>query len=437
MTTTLNQIATWTNDLAIAVKALGDQGYDHNLDQLADAESYRARRSILSIATRIKTHLAEPTDFVQQLATQIQLLACLRWLGEFQVLACIPLTGTISMKDVADLAVVPESQLRRVIRMTATVGFLREPSVGQIAHTPLSASFVTNLSFLDATMFLAETSAPAALHMATSTLRNEPQEELGDSAYSIAFKSSQSFESACAERTRLQRQWSAYRRCVGDFEDHLPGILGRLNWRSLGNACIVDVSAQSTEAATTLAENHTSLQFMVQLVASGTADDDIRNTSSIPEYVHPRVVVQSRSPAAPQTVKDGAVYILRLPPLTASSAAHITAELHAHLPVLRDNLSATLLLAPPILPEPGSVEAERETMARLSDLSRLQLCNQPAFELDVLVEMIQSVRDASGGLVVVTKLRSCDNATAALAVRYQACGGIVERREGYVEEQTA
>ena len=174
---------------------------------------------------------------------QFQLLACLKWFGEFQVLACIPLSGSILAKDVADLAGVPETHLWRVVRMTATAGFLQESSPGHIAHTALSAPFVTNLSFLDATMFLAETVAPTALHMATATQRYARLESPSESAYSIAFNTPQPFEAACVERTRLHRQWSAYRRCTGDIDDSVTELLGRLNWLSLGNACIVDVSS--------------------------------------------------------------------------------------------------------------------------------------------------------------------------------------------------
>ena len=153
------------------------------------------------------------------------------------MLACIPLSGSISVQEVADLADVPETQLCRVVRMTATAGFLREPQPRHIAHTALSAPFVTNLTFLDAIVFLADTAAPTALHMAAATQRHGHQ-----SAYSAAFSTSQSFQSACAERTRLQRQWSAYRRCSGDVNDGVTELLTQLNWHSLGNACIVDVS---------------------------------------------------------------------------------------------------------------------------------------------------------------------------------------------------
>jgi hypothetical protein len=163
-------------------------------------------------------------------------------LGEFQVLACSPLSGSVPAKDVADLAGVPETQLCRIVRTTVTAGFLHEPQPGHISHTALSAPFVTKLSYLDAAIFLAETAAPTALQMAVATQRNGHSDRLSESAYSLAFSTSQTFQSACEQQTKLQRQWSAYRRCMGDMDDSLTELLSQLDWRSLGNACIVDVS---------------------------------------------------------------------------------------------------------------------------------------------------------------------------------------------------
>lgn len=93
-------------------------------------------------------HQEPQRSYALNRCAQIQLLACL---GEFQVLACIPLKGSILAKDVADMAGVPETRLWRVVRITATASFLHESQPGHIAHTALSAPFVTNLSFLDAT----------------------------------------------------------------------------------------------------------------------------------------------------------------------------------------------------------------------------------------------------------------------------------------------
>jgi hypothetical protein len=51
------------------------------------------------------------------------------------------------------------------------------------------------------------------------------------------------FHSARIDRSRLQRQWSSYNRYAGYMDTTVNELLGRLNWRSLGTACIVDVSS--------------------------------------------------------------------------------------------------------------------------------------------------------------------------------------------------
>ena len=158
------------------------------------------------------------------------------------MLAYIPLTGSVSIKDVAELTGVPEIQLCRTVRMTATAGFLYEPKPYHVAHTALSASFVTKLSYLDATMFLGETAAPVALHMAEATQRQDHSSQPSKSTYSLAFNTSQTFQSACEQRTKLQRQWSSYCQCVSDQDESVMELLSQLDWRSWGNACVVDVS---------------------------------------------------------------------------------------------------------------------------------------------------------------------------------------------------
>lgn len=115
------------------------------------------------------------------------------------------------------------------------------------------------------------------------------------------------------------------------------------------------------------------------------------------ESIKRRITVQKRMPAEVQVVKDAAVYILRLgtpfPPLHAQ----MLAELSAHLGVLRANSSATLILAPPLLPEAGTTDPDVEATARLRDLCRLQLTNQCDLELGELIEMVSSVHESRDG----------------------------------------
>ena len=159
------------------------------------------------------------------------------------MLACIPLNSSVPFKQVADIVGVPEAQLCRVVHMTATAGFLQQPQIGHIAHTPLSALFVTKPSFLDAAMFLSETVAPSALHMAVATQRFGHTHRPEESAYNVAFNTSATFASVYEKHSKLQRQWPAYLHYIaGDVDVSIMEVLAQLDWYSIGKATIVEVS---------------------------------------------------------------------------------------------------------------------------------------------------------------------------------------------------
>jgi hypothetical protein len=155
-----------------------------------------------------------------------------------QVLACIPLKGSIATKELADLINAPEHRLECVVRLMASAKFLAVPSDSTrlMAHTGLSASFVTQLSNLDAIMFLGSAIGPAALQMS----------EAGHGQLSGAAMSSPagplSFDTAIEQQPKLRRQWAAYCGCMREPTPLVVDLLNRLDWARLGRALIVDVS---------------------------------------------------------------------------------------------------------------------------------------------------------------------------------------------------
>lgn len=138
-----------------------------------------------------------------------------------------------------------------------------------------------------------------------------------------------------------------------------------------------------------------------------------------------RITVQQRDPGTLQSVHDAAVYILHLPSPSPGMPSHslgtrIVAELRAHIGVLRASSCAELVLTARLLPEPGAVDPDVEAIARLRDLSLLQLANEREIEMVELMDMLNSVRDSLGRLVLVNKLRSRNNTTVVFKVQYQA-----------------
>ncbi len=175
--------------------------------------------------------------------SQTQVLAGLQWLCEFQVLACIPLDDAVAFRDVADICGVPENQLCRVTRLMATAGFLREPRAGHVGHSPLSAQFVTEPALLDAAMFLAGTAAPAALKMPLATKRFATSDRADQSAYAAAFDTTVPLASVFELQPRLQRQFDTFLSFVtSDDVAGVRDVVMRVDWASLGNATVVDVS---------------------------------------------------------------------------------------------------------------------------------------------------------------------------------------------------
>jgi hypothetical protein len=150
------------------------------------------------------------------------------------------------IKDVSDLIGIPESQLTRVIRMVVTAGFLQELQPGYVAHSTLSASFVIQPSYLDATIFLAERVAPAALRMAVATKQcSMSSKELTQGSHHIGSNTSNGTDFAVADEVRLprlQRQWHAYlRHGTGHLCDTVTDVLTCLERFRMANATVVEV----------------------------------------------------------------------------------------------------------------------------------------------------------------------------------------------------
>ncbi|KAI1350360.1 hypothetical protein F5Y01DRAFT_315933 [Xylaria sp. FL0043] len=438
---TTNQAIALLKQTSLSAPNSSSNSSSSHSDILGDTagELHRSRKDILSSLKQFQIYLTQPADFIQQIASQAQILACLRWLGDFQVLACIPLGESASTKDIADLTGVSEAQLSRIVRITAMAGFLHEPMPGVISHTALSARFVTQYSFLDAAMFLAETGVPMALQTSATT---RLQGRLGQgveaaTSYAVAFDPSQAFPLAHEQSKKLQRQWLAYSRCLIDIEKQYIETLSQLDWIRLGEALIVDVCASSSEMAIALTELSPTLQIIVQIQGPNyTGEKAIKagRLEPLPKIecdsvarLDPKISIQQRAPGSPQTVRDATVYLFGLPAghlglvdCPEISSSQVLPELWAHMGILKANRAATFVLVTQILPEPGSVDSDIEEAAHLRDLWNTQSVKGYGIRVREITEMITSVNDGLGELVVVNRLQPRSSATVAFEIKYQS-----------------
>ena len=173
--------------------------------------------------------------------------------------------------------------------------------------------------------------------------------------------------------------------------------------------------------ARSLAPLHPTFRFVVQI-------SDLTGDSS--SFTEPdlgqQITVTNRARGSRQIVTDAAVYILHLPLISAVSSSapvlanEILCELQVHLGVLHASRGVMLILTARVLPRRGSIaDPGIEAMARSRDFSLRQLTNEGEIEMEELLEMINTVRDSVGELIVINTLRSRDNLVAALVVKYQ------------------
>ncbi|OKL55381.1 hypothetical protein UA08_09362 [Talaromyces atroroseus] len=431
-------------------------------------ELNKAKTTIHASMAKMQTLLCGPVDFLQDFARQVEIVACLKWLAEFQILACIPLDGSISIRDLADLAGVPKTQLSRIIRLTATSGFLQEPIANHVSHTPLSAQFMVNQSLLDAAVFMAEFAAPAALHMPMATERFGSPKSPTETAYNLALNTMRPFNVAIQERHKLGRQWSAYlHQAVGlHQEKEIVDMLSQLKWSNLGNASIVEIGAQSTSMAQQLAKRFPTLRLIVQIDHTRTSilsldsmrpqnemiagfaaqdgevlaelDPSEPNTNSItipstsntsrPSSTSSRITVRYRAVGVPQPVIHAAVYILHLPVLSINAPCGaegimemIKTELQDYLGILRASAGILLIPTANLLPEPGSLsDPKAEAVARARDLNMFQLANEGEIEMTELLSVVETIRDGVGKLVVNNQLRSHNGLVVGLTIKQEA-----------------
>jgi hypothetical protein len=175
------------------------------------------------------------------------------------------------------------------------------------------------------------------------------------------------------------------------------------------------VGADSPKVAAALTERHPALRFVVQMKETAFTVANVAMLSDAAE----RITLKRREPGEPQTLQDATLYMLRMSACHSQATRALVEELHAHLDVLRANSEAALLLAPLVLPEAGSVDQRVEALARLRDLTLLQLANERELDIDELIELVNSVHDNTGGLVVVKQLRSPNSSTVAVVIKYQ------------------
>lgn len=135
----------------------------------------------------------------------------------------------------------------------------------------------------------------------------------------------------------------------------------------------------------------------------------------------PPITVTHGASSTVQTITDAAAYIVHLPPRSSPDADcwSIRSLLQVYLGVLRASGGVLLIPTIRLLPEPGGLsDPEAEAVARTRDLTMLQLANEGEMALGELLQIIGTVSDSVGKLVVANELKSTSGAVLVLIAKH-------------------
>jgi len=357
-----------------------------------------ARQKLIGAAAKIQQLATEPSEFLPGLAVQYQLIACVRWLSHFSVLACIPLQGSVPYSDIASMCNIPVRTLRSVVRMAMTSNFLCEPKEGEVAHNSVSSQFVTKPAYQGWMSFMTEFYMPVSCKFVEATEKWGTSVQKDQTAVNLAMDTTLSSFDFITSNRDLSRKFAAYMKGVQASEGtNSRHILTSFDWH-WHSGPVIHVAGSPGTIAVALAQAFPHLKLVVQDLS-----DTIKNSRGLlavqPQEIRSRITAAEHNFFEPQPHVPGAVYILRML-LHNWCDAEATKILASLLPAMKSNPTARILIIDTLLPEPGTVDSVSEAMMRYRDMTMIQVFNTKERDLDEFKALLGNASDHEAKLVL-------------------------------------
>jgi hypothetical protein len=290
------------------------------------------------------------------------------------ILNHVPTSGSISYEELARQAGVPITQLKSVVRMASTSGFLAEPQAGTVSHSAVSSLLAKDQSFLDWAVWLTEYSVPTALKTVEATKKWGETQAKDQTAFSLAMEKQLPFFDYLREEPGMAKMFSSYMHNVASTEGvSFTHLADGFDWKKLGpGSTIVDVGGSRGHASVSLAKVLDQPHFVVQDLPEALSGAEDALKLNEPD-VASRIKYMQHSFFEPQPIKDADVYLLRMIIHDWPDADALKILIH-----LRDALKkpgARILIMDTVLPRPGTIPALEERKLRVRDLTMMQVFN--------------------------------------------------------------
>ncbi|KAF5021128.1 hypothetical protein F66182_6828 [Fusarium sp. NRRL 66182] len=339
------------------------------------------RDAVIEHATQIRHLVHDPNSFITELVVQQQQYYCIGWLCHFDVLSCIPQPpDTITYAEAAAKARVPLSKLKSVARMAMTAGLLCETKEGSISHNALSAPFVTDVHMRTQLLYMFNQTVPIMASLTKATEKWGDTSATNETAYNIAHDTDVSFFQHLVNKPHLNEQFHAFMksRAVSHTGSNVEHLLDAFDWKSLGEAKVVDIGGSGGSTAIMLATAFPQLRLVVEDLPDPISNARARLTE-LTDDVKGRIQILEYDFFTTQPIKNAQVYLLR-------TILHDWPDIDA-VKILQGVVeamgpSSRLLIMDMVLPKPGSGPKTFEATLRQKDLTMIQAFNAKEREVE-------------------------------------------------------
>ncbi|KAF2109356.1 cercosporin toxin biosynthesis protein [Lophiotrema nucula] len=324
---------------------------------------------LLKAASDISRTVLKPSNYLKSFAYTYHEITAIAVVLEFNIHTAVPVTGSISFKQLAEKVEILPGRLERVLRLLFLKGIFYEAEPNHVAHTDVSLYLAENHLLAAFMRHCTHEAFPAASRVVDAFRAHPQDEEPNETGFNVAFNTEDPLFSWLAARPDR----------FSNFNDAMEGIsqgggrsadqvVGGYPWADLGKATIVDVGGGNGHISIALAKAYPELSFVVQDFASPVE----QGKAGLPKELQHRIRFEEHDMFAEQSVKGADAYYLRhiLHDWPDKWAVKIISKL---VPALKHG--ARILISDSVIPPPGQLSSLDEKLVRYLDIQMMVLHN--------------------------------------------------------------
>ncbi|KAF2827805.1 S-adenosyl-L-methionine-dependent methyltransferase [Ophiobolus disseminans] len=337
-------------------------------DTVGEPNVEKARLAILDDTKTLHDLIAGPGEVLRRICWGSVDNSAQQCIYHFNVLGAVPLDGGATYDEISTKTNLSTSQLKALVRQSATNRVLREDDPEHVVHTASSALLLKDPAMMDWYGHTVEEMFPAGAKLAQA-LENTAATKV--SAFGLAFGTHEPIYTFLEKHPARQARFFGAMEGVGrDYGHSLEHIVNGYPWAQLQNATVVDVGGSSGFMSVALAMAHPNLIKVIVQDYKHTIEE---GAAQLPSNLVGRVSFMAHDFFNQQPLAAADVYIMRH--VCHNWSTDNCAKIIANIAAVMSPQSKLLLVEVVVLPSNQEESSVAERYMRNLDVAMLQMLN--------------------------------------------------------------